>query len=171
VSEGEQLATLTLSDLDRISAHTGKRPARYSEEEWLTPQEASEYEARRPLYAGYFRRGSARLTLSRRDGACVFLDRARGCVLPAHVRPSACRLYPFELWPDGSWSFQVTRFGDLVEAALQRGAACLAVELAQSNEDVLSAFALSKEEVEALGTKLREEVQAHARGQSRWAGD
>ncbi len=162
VGEGEQLATLCRADVARISHHTGQRADRFSEEEWLTPDEAAAYERRRPLYAGYFRRDTARLTLRRRAGACVFLDRSRGCVLPADVRPTACRLYPFELWPDGTWSLQVARYGNLDEAAQQRGAACLAVEQAEEMEDVLRAFSLSRAEVETLGAALREEVRAHS---------
>ncbi len=162
VDEDEQLATLTPADVARVAEHTGWRAEKFSEQEWLTPEEAAAYERRRPLYVGYFRRSTARLTLRRAQGACVFLDRARGCTLPSDVRPTACRLYPFELWPDGQWSLQVARFGDLDEAAAQRGAACLAVEEAEGMDDVLRAFSLTREQVEAIGAQLREEVRAAA---------
>jgi uncharacterized protein len=161
VEVGEQLATLTLADCDRIAAHTGRAVEDFCESEWLSVDDAAEYEARRPLYRGYFRHGPQRLTLKRRDGACVFLDRARGCTLTADVRPSACRLYPFELWPDGTWSLQVERAGELV--ARDGRNLCLAVEEANAMEDVLGAMEVSREQVEQLGHVLSHEVADHAR--------
>lgn len=167
VSEGEHLATLTHADVERVAAHMGLSPSRFSEVEWLTLEEALEYERRRPLYRGYFRQGPARLTLRRRSGACVFHDAREGCVLPEEVRPTACRLYPFELWPDGTWSLQVERLGGVEEARAEggagAGAVCLAVEEAEQLEDVLAAFGTSREALAALGERLRAEVRQHAR--------
>jgi len=161
VEDHEALATLTWADVDRISAATG-RPARaFTEVEWLTVEETQVYESRRPLYHGYFARGPARLTLKRRDGACVFLQRGRGCSLGTDLRPTACLLYPFELWPDGSWSLQVERFGTMEDARAARGSSCLAVEEASSMDGVLAAFSTTREEVVALGERLRAEVRAH----------
>jgi len=79
------------------------------------------------------------------------------------VRPVACRLYPFERWPDGSWSVQVGRYGNLAEARAG-GEACLAVEEAEGLEDVLAAFATTREAVESLGEQLAEEARAHGLG-------
>jgi Fe-S-cluster containining protein len=163
VKEGEHLATLTRADVERIAAHTGLAARRFVAEEYLTEEEAAEYEARRPLYRGYFRRGPVRLTLATRAAACVFHERGRGCGLPADVRPVACRLYPFERWPDGTWSVQMGRYGDL-EQARAGGGACLGVEEAESLEDVLAAFGTSRELVEGLGEQLAEEARAHGRG-------
>ncbi|HYV46171.1 MAG TPA: hypothetical protein VFA20_14980 [Myxococcaceae bacterium] len=161
VEDGEQLATLTWADVDRISDATG-RPARaFAEVEWLSVEDGRAYESRRPLYHGYFARGPARLTLKRRAGACVFLQRGRGCSLGADARPTACLLYPFELWPDGSWSLQVDRFGSLEDARVARGSSCLAVEEASSMDGVLAAFSTTREDVAALGERLRGEVRAH----------
>ncbi len=161
--EDEQLATLTRADVERITAHTRLAARRFIVEEGLSEMEAADYEARRPLYRGYFRRGPVRLTLAMRAGACVFHERGRGCGLPADVRPVACRLYPFERWPDGSWSVLMGRYGDLAEARAG-GDACLAVEEAEGMEDVLAAFGTSHEVVEALGEQLAEEARAHGRG-------
>ncbi|HSP78396.1 MAG TPA: hypothetical protein VLQ93_07700 [Myxococcaceae bacterium] len=164
VREGELLATLTRADVARLAAHTGLAARRFVLEEALTEEEAAGYEARRPLYRGYFRRQPVRLSLrTTREGACVFLVPGQGCGLPAEVRPVACRLYPFERWPDGSWSVMVGRYGDLAEARAG-GGACLAVEEAEDMEAVLAAFGTSREEVEALGAQLAEEARAHARG-------
>ena len=102
--------------------------------------------------------------MRRRKGACVFLDRKLGCCLPAEIRPTACRLYPFELWPDGGWGFQVERYGSLESAASSGGAACLAVEEAGQMEDVLAAFEVTRQEVQRLGEQLKAEVARHARG-------
>src|SRR4029079_5132 len=107
VGDGEQLATLTSVDVERIAPAPSLSPKRFCEVEWLTEAEAHEYEERRPLYLGYFSRGPARWTLKRKDGACVFLDRKQGCTLSPSPRPTACLLYPFEQWPDGSWALQV----------------------------------------------------------------
>jgi len=161
VDGGEQLATLTWADVDRIAAATSRPPRAFAEVEWLSPEEAQSYESRRPLYSGYFARGPARLTLRRRGGACVFLERGRGCALGEDVRPTPCLLYPFELWPDGSWSFQVDRFGSLEAARAASGDSCLAVEEAGSMEDVLAAFSTTRDAIVALGERLRVEVRAH----------
>jgi hypothetical protein len=163
VGEGEQLATLTRADVARVAAYTGLASRRFVEEEGMSEEAAAAYEARRPLFRGYFRRGPVRLTLAVREGACVFHERGRGCSLPAEARPVACRLYPFERWPDGSWSVAVGRYGSLAEARAG-GGACLAVEEAEDMEQVLAAFGTTREAVEALGALLAEEAQAHGRG-------
>ena len=163
VKEGEQLATLTRSDVERIAAHTGLSPRRFVTEEYLTEEDAAGYEARRPLYRSYFRRGPVRLTLALRAGACVFHQPGRGCSLSAEARPVACRLYPFERQADGGWSVAVGRYGD-VSQAREGGGACLAVEESSVLEDVLAAFGASWEGLEALGAQLAEEARAHGRG-------
>ncbi len=163
VKGDERLATLTRADVERIRAHTGLAARRFVAEEVLSHEEALSYEERRPLYRGYFRQGPVRLTLLTRAGACVFHVPGRGCSLPAQVRPVACRLYPFERWPDGSWSVQMGRYGDLEEARAG-GSACLAVEEAGSMEEVLGAFATTREEVETLGARLAREAREHGRG-------
>lgn len=164
VDDGEQLATLTRADAERLQAALGRAPARFTEVEVLGHEEAHAYEARRPLYRGYFRHGPFRLTLQRKEGACVFFERGRGCALSAVLRPTACRLYPFELWPDGTWSLQVERHGSLVSAGQAGpGGACLAVEEAESMDALLPSLGTSRAEVEALGERLREEVLGHAR--------
>ncbi|XXF77012.1 YkgJ family cysteine cluster protein [Myxococcaceae bacterium GXIMD 01537] len=160
--EGERLATLTRADVARISEHTGLAARRFVHEEGLTEVEAAEYEARRPLFRGYFHRGPVRLTLAVRAGACVFLDRERGCSLPEETRPVACRLYPFERQADG-WSVTEGRYGDL-EAAREGGGACLAIEEADGLEALLSAFNTTWEALEALGVRLAQEARAHGRG-------
>ncbi|ADO74616.1 hypothetical protein [Stigmatella aurantiaca] len=159
----EHLAIVTRADMARIHAHTGLAVHRFTHEEGLTEYVAAEYESRWPLYRGYFRRGPVRVTLASRRGACVFLDPAKGCGLPADVRPVACRLYPFEQWADGSWSVAVSRYGDLA-LAREEGGACLAVEEAGSMEELLVMFGTTREAVEALGASLAEESRAHGRG-------
>ncbi len=159
VKEDEYLALLTGADIRRIGEHVRRRPEHFVEEEWVERDEALEYEARRPLYRGYFRHSLLRRSLKRRDGACVFLDRETGCTLPAEVKPTACLLYPFEQVADGSWSVAVARYGSL-EAAKGQWDACLAVEEAKRMADVLRAFGTTRPEVEALGERLRREVQA-----------
>jgi Fe-S-cluster containining protein len=162
-AEYEQLAMVTRADLERITEHTGLPAWRFTEEEDVSTADASAFETRWPLYRGYFRRRPVRTILRARKGACVFLDRMRGCTLPLHVRPIACRLYPFDKWADGSWSLAVGRYGDLA-VAREEGSACLAVEEADSMEDVLRAFGTTREAVEALGAQLAEEARNHGRG-------
>ncbi|MDY7232619.1 YkgJ family cysteine cluster protein [Hyalangium rubrum] len=159
----ESLAMVTRSDVERIAAHTWLAPRRFIREVGVSEEEAADFEARWPLYRGYFRRGPVQLTLLAKEGACVFYERERGCMLPADVRPIACRLYPFERWADGSWSLAVGRYGDL-QAAREEGSACLAVEEAESMEQVLVAFGTTREVVEALGAQLAEEARNHGRG-------
>ncbi|WP_224370699.1 YkgJ family cysteine cluster protein [Hyalangium versicolor] len=162
-SPHEHLAMVTRADIARIVAHTGLPARRFTQEEGVSEAGAADFEARWPLYRGYFRRGPVRTTLLARAGACVFLDRTRGCTLPMDVRPIACRLYPFDKWADGSWSLTVGRYGDLAVARAE-GTACLAVEEAESMEDVLAAFGTTHEAVEALGAQLAEEARSHGRG-------
>lgn len=163
--EGESLATLTLTDIARVQDATGWSRRRFVDEEGFSELQAMEYERHRPLYRGYFSRGPVRLTLRPVNGACVFFRKGVGCRLTAAQRPLACRLFPFELWPDGQWSLQVERHGDLEEARAQ-GGACLAVEEATSMEEVLEAMQTTREEVETLGRQLHEEVRSHARGRA-----
>ncbi|MBN1209643.1 MAG: YkgJ family cysteine cluster protein [Myxococcaceae bacterium] len=159
----EHLAMVTRADMGRISAHTGLAPRRFTEEEGVTEREAADFEARWPLYRGYFGRGPVRTTLQARLGACVFFDRRHGCTLPADVRPLACRIYPFEQWGDGSWSLAVGRYGNLEEARAE-GGACLVVEESESMEEIFAAFGTTREVVEALGAQLAEESRSHGRG-------
>lgn len=159
---GTHLATLTVVDVERIALHVGRHASAFAEDEWLTEEEALRYEARRPVYAGYFRHGPRRLTLRRAGGACVFLNRANGCVLPEAVRPTACRLYPFESTTEG-WSLQVDRHGGAAEARAAGGAACLAVEEAPDLEALMRAFGTSEQQLELLVEYLRREVSEHAR--------
>lgn len=174
VEEGEHLATLTRADVERVAEHTGLPAARFTEEEWLTPEEAHAYESHRPLYRGYFRRGPVRLTLRRvrraaspAGTACVFHSPTGGCALPAGVRPTACLLYPFEPWPDGTFSLLVGRVGDMAQARAPGTVACLAVEEAEDEEGLMAAFGTSREALEALTARLRAEVHQHARGSGR----
>lgn len=163
--EGESLATLTVTDVARLQNATGWAKRRFVEEEGFNELDAMTYERDRPLYRGYFSRGPIRLSLRAVNGACVFFRPGMGCSLTQAQRPLACRLFPFELWPDGQWSLQVERHGSL-EVARERGGACLAVESSTSMEEVLAAMHTTREEVEALGRQLHEEVRAHARGRA-----
>lgn len=161
------MATLTDTDVSRIEAATGVPSARFVDEEWLTPDEAAAYEQDRPLYGGYFRGGPRRLTLRRAKGACVFHDAQTGCTLGADVRPTACLLYPFELWPGGEWGAALAAHGSIEEARQRRGQACLALEETVGIEAALAAFETTPEQLEALGARLREEVHAHQRPRRR----
>jgi len=159
----EHLAMVTRADIARISEYTRLAARRFTQEDGVNEADAADFEARWPLYRGYFRRGPVRTTLLARNGACVFHEPTRGCTLPLDVRPMACRLYPFDKWADGSWSLAVGRYGDL-SAAREEGGACLAVEEAHSMEEVLAAFGTTHEAVEALGGQLAEEARDHGRG-------
>lgn len=160
VREGDRLATITRVDVERIQAATGKSADSFVEQEWLLPAECSDYETQRPLYRGYFRSETVRWSLRHRNGACVFLDRTRGCVL-GESRPTACKLYPFTRFADGSWSVQVERFGDVAGARAAQTDACLAVEEANSMDEILAAFSLTRTGVESLGAQLASEAAAH----------
>jgi Fe-S-cluster containining protein len=159
----EHLAMVTRADIARIREHTRLSARRFTQEEAVTEEGAADYEATWPLYRGYFQRGPVRITLLARSGACVFHEPTSGCTLPLDVRPMACRLYPFDQWADGSWSLAVGRYGELA-AAREGGGACLAVEEAESMDDVMAAFGTTREAVEALGAQFAEEVRSHGRG-------
>jgi hypothetical protein len=165
----DRLTSLTHSDVARIAAHTGRGARSFTEEEWLTEAEAFDYETRRPIFVGYFRASTRRLTLARRDGACALHQAGVGCTLPEDVRPLACRLYPFEPWPDGTLALVPERHGDL-DRARAEGGGCLAVEEAEDLDGLLAAFGLTARAVRALAARLVEEVKAHARADAQQAG-
>lgn len=161
--EGQQLATLTDDDVLRISEETGLSPGQFVAEEWLSFEEAQAYESERPLFRGYFRKRSRRQTLKLARGACVFLDRATGCRLSSAARPLACRLYPFHLLVDGTWSVLAPLYGSLAEAKAARDG-CLAVEEAEGMQQLYEAFSLTPEDLDALASALRAAVARHDRG-------
>lgn len=167
MGEEDRLATLTDTDITRIEETTGVARARFVEEEWLTAEDADAYERDRPLYTGYFRSGPRRLTLKRARGACVFHQAGSGCSLGADVRPTACLLYPFQLWPGGEWGAALAAHGSIEEARQRRGQACLALEESVGIEQALAAFDTTPAQLEALGARLREEVRAHQRPRRR----
>jgi Fe-S-cluster containining protein len=156
---GERLATLTETDVERIQDATGWRRERFVEHEPLGPEEAAEYEARRPGYRGYFRSTSVRWGLRAERGACVFLG-THGCSLAPETRPTACLLYPFEPAAHG-WTLAVERSGSVELAARSNEPRCLAAEEARSRGGLLRSFSLDVEGLTALIDRLRAEVQAH----------
>jgi len=162
--EGEHLATLTAADVERIQRATRRARDTFVVEEVLDEAEARAYEERRPAWRGYFRRGPVRLTLARRSGACVFLDRSRGCTLAADVRPTACLLYPFEAREDGGWTLAVEREGSVEQALASGEPRCLGVEEANGARALLVAFGTSAPSLRAIGERLRAEVRAHGAG-------
>ncbi len=169
VKPEDRLATLTLADVERIEAHTGQPRARFAEHEWMDWDEARAYEARRLLFEGYFGHQPRRLTLRRKNGACVFFAPGQGCRLTVEARPVACRLYPFDRHADGTWGVLMARHGglDAARASARAGElACLAVEESSSLGALYAAFDTTPEAVEALGGVLREQARAHGRAES-----
>jgi Fe-S-cluster containining protein len=156
---GERLATLTATDVERIRDATGWRRERFVEHEPLGPEEALEYEARRPGYRGYFRTTTVRWGLRAERGACVFLG-AQGCSLAPETRPTACLLYPFEPAAHG-WTLAVERSGSVELAARSNEPRCLAAEEARSRGALLRSFSLDVQGLTALIDRLRAEAQAH----------
>lgn len=91
---------LTLGDLARIEAHTGRddfwsRRAP-SAPEYAEPDESDPNWHRYTFDAD----GTRRLLKRRAQGDCTFLGE-RGCVLPLETRPLVCRLYPFAYTESG----------------------------------------------------------------------
>jgi Fe-S-cluster containining protein len=160
-SEGEPLATLTHADVRRIQAVTHLARGSFVEEEIFEEAEARAYEQLRPGWRGYFRQGTVRLTLARKEGACVFFQKGKGCSLSSAVRPTACLLYPFEPKEDGSWTLAVERTGSVAAARASGEPRCLAVEEADGRGALLRAFRLSSESLRLLGERLKREVRAH----------
>jgi uncharacterized protein len=160
VSDDERLATLTLSDIERIE-DAGISRSRFVEEQWLTTEEALEYEDARPAYRGYFRHGPSRLTLRRNGTGCVFLDKKTGCTLDAATRPTACRLYPLEPRALDGPTLVPPRYGDLDAARTSGG--CLAAERATTVRRVARLLGVRQAEVDALSLRLADEIRDHAR--------
>jgi Fe-S-cluster containining protein len=167
VGDADRLATLTLPDVERIEVQAGVARQQFLEEEWLSEEEVRTYVQRRPLYDGYFRWGPVRLTLQRKSGACVFFAPGRGCTLGEDVRPTACRLYPFDVSSAGELRLQVDRFLSEREARAAIGAACLAVQEASGWDELAALFHTTTTKVLELSARLREEVRHHARGEER----
>lgn len=162
VKGDEQLATLTWADADRLEAATGRPASAFTEWEWLGEEAAARWALLHPRWGAYFGPSTRRLTLRRSGGACVFHG-AQGCTLTAQQRPTACRLYPFEVRPHGQWGLQVDRFGSIDEALAAGEHACLAVEEADSFEALWAAFETDRPALEALAQRLGEEARAHGR--------
>lgn len=155
VKDGEQLATLTWADADRIGVAS-------TEWEWLTDDQAARWSLLHVAWGRYFGPWTRRLTLKRKDGRCVFLG-ARGCTLTEDERPTACRLYPFEVRAQGDWGLQVDRFGGVAAARASGEHACLAIEEGDSYDALFAAFDTSRAALEALHARLRAEAVDHAR--------
>lgn len=160
VKDDEQLATLTWADVARIEEATGHRG--FTEFEWLDPAAAARWAGLHPAWGSYFGLQTRRLTLKRVRGACVFL-KPDGCALTPAQRPTACRLYPFEVRASGDWGLQVDRFGGVPEALAAGEHACLAVEEADSFDALFAALGTDRATLEALAGRLRQEARAHAR--------
>jgi Fe-S-cluster containining protein len=163
VKPHERLATLTWSDVERLSAATGKRLEAFAEWEWLDADHVQAWLHVNPVYRGYLGPATRRLTLKAQAGACVFLDRAKGCTLDRETRPTPCRIYPFE--PGGRLS--VDRFESVEDAraSVAKGGAhaCLAVQESKSFEALRRALLTTEQEVLMLSDRLRAEVRAHAK--------
>lgn len=159
----ERLATITWADAERLQAATGLDVEAFGEWEWLDADHVQAWLHVNPVYRGYLGPSPRRLTLKAVSGACVFLDKKKGCTLAKEVRPTPCRIYPFE--PGGRLS--VERF-DTVEAARAHVAkgtahACLAVQESGSFDELRRALLTTEDEVQMLAERLRAEVRAHAK--------
>jgi uncharacterized protein len=167
VQPHERLATLTWADVERLSAVTGLPLEAFGEWEWLDADHVQAWLDVHPAYGAYLAAEPRRLTLRAQDGACVFLERGKGCRLEPNQRPTMCQLYPFDV--DGR--LQVDRFGSVAEAreTVVRGAAnaCLAVEEASGFAALYRAFTTTGARVRALGERLRAELAEHAAVEAR----
>lgn len=166
VKGDEQLATLTWADVERLQEATGLSVEAITEWEWLDEAAAAKWTQLHPALGSYFGPSTRRLTLRRRAGACVFHG-PRGCSLTAEQRPTACRLYPFEVRTHGEWGLQVDRFGSVEQALASGDHACLAVEEADSFEALWRAFGTTRQALEELGQRQRQEARAHGEREAR----
>ncbi len=162
VKPGEQLATLTWADAERVTRATGLHASHFTEFELLDEAEATRWSLLHPQFRHYFGPRTRRLTLRRKNGACVFHGE-QGCRLSEELRPLACRLYPFEVRAHGDWGLQVDRFGSVEEALAAGEHACLAVEESDSFEALRAAFGATREALEALREMLEAEAKDHGR--------
>jgi Fe-S-cluster containining protein len=163
VKPHERLATITWADVERLEAATGKKLESFAEWEWLDADHVEAWLHVNPVYRGYLGPSTRRLTLKAQGGACVFLDRKTGCTLHREVRPTPCRIYPFE--PGGRLS--VDRFESVEQARdhVTKGTAhaCLAVQESGSFEALRASLGTTEDEVLMLADRLRLEVRAHAK--------
>lgn len=148
VAQGEKLATLLLADIERIEEATGLVRHRFVEREDLDPAERLAYETVRPIYRGVFV-GNVRWGLKARKGACVFLERGKGCVLPQEAKPLACLLYPLDFDLAG-------------EPTLLDAPHCLALERAEGPHHLLSMLGLTRKELTRLRARALAEGADHA---------
>ena len=148
VAPGEKLATLLLPDIERIEEATGLLRHRFVEREDLDPAERLAYETARPIYRGAFV-GNVRWGLKSSKGACVFLERGRGCTLSPEAKPLACRIYPLD--------FDLAGEVTLVDAPH-----CLALERAEGPRHLLSMLGTSRRELARLHAQALAEGADHA---------
>jgi len=147
-AQGEKLATLLLPDIERIEEATGIPRHRFLEREDLDPAVRLAYETARPMYRGVFV-GNVRWGLKARKGACVFLERGKGCTLPREAKPLACILYPLD--------FDLAGEVTMVDAPH-----CLALEQATGPDDLLGMLGTSLRALAALRKRALEEADDHA---------
>ncbi|MBI5548143.1 MAG: hypothetical protein HY901_30045 [Deltaproteobacteria bacterium] len=153
VAQGEKLATLLIADIERIEAATGLPRHRFVEREELDPAERLAYETHRPIYRGVFV-GNVRYGLKARRGACVFLERGRGCSLPLEAKPLACLLYPLDFDLAG-------------EVTLLDAPHCLALERAEGPHHLLRMLGTTRPELAKLHARALAEGADHARRERR----
>lgn len=168
VKEHERLATLTWADVERVNEATGLSAHAFTEWEWLDAAQTQAWLDVHPAYVGYLGPAPRRLTLKVLNGACALLQPDSGCTLSEAARPTACRLYPFDV---SEGLLQVERFGDLGEARRSvetgGGHACLAVEEAQSERELEEKLAVTAPQLRALAARLRTEIAEHAKRERR----
>ena len=163
VKPHERLATITWADADRVQAATGLRVDDFTEWEWLDADQAHAWLELHPAYRGYLDVAPRRLSLKAVDGRCTLLGE-QGCTLEPEVRPTPCRIYPFDV---ETGMLQVERFASVEEARrlVVNGAAhaCLAVEESRSLRELYRAFSTTASRVRELAVQLRAEVAAHVK--------
>lgn len=85
---------ITQADIARLRERNSRNTQGL--EDWTELLSAEEVDIENePESIALVREGRRLLVLKHRDGACVFLDRERGCTVHP-FRPAACRAYPFD---------------------------------------------------------------------------
>ncbi len=154
-SDDDLRAPMSCSDVERVAAHTGRKPAEIAVlSQGPSPIELANLRHQCPTMAGLFSPENT-IYLRTRGGSCVLLDQGGRCSLPWGVRPRYCALYP--LW------FGLDPIARELIVLVAGTAECQAVKESSSDLDaILRKFGLRWNDVKNLVELTYAEIDRHA---------
>lgn len=142
--DGVPLAPLTLSDISRISVHTGFKAAEFMVTREVDDEEREAWLDEEPSADAWICSEDGFRSLKIVDGRCFFLGSA-GCTLPREVRPIECLRFPF-----------AKRHGQVEADPVGH---CLACDESKDIEELMLALQVDRAELASLEERLARAAQ------------